>query len=192
MLNWIMNNKEWLFAGAGIILIVEIYKLFMNNLNKKESKVPVDASVQVNTHVSPNINVSPSIHINLKDVDLDPQNNAALKKANGQTSLTATEIGERLANLPPFQKEDALKHYIGLSVDWEMDFSSAKKNGEDLVRVILNNSGKFSFASFSVKLSEYPEIKVMLKAKKIRVQGKINSIDSGATWFELEDVVLTY
>ena len=44
MVQWILNNKEWLFSGLGVSLIIAIVTLFSNYFKskKKDSVVHTD------------------------------------------------------------------------------------------------------------------------------------------------------
>lgn len=38
MINWIMENKEWLFSGLGILIITSIFGVIKFSLNKNKDK----------------------------------------------------------------------------------------------------------------------------------------------------------
>lgn len=46
-MNWVLNNKEWLFSGAGLTIIAAmIYLIFLGiTIKKVKFKIRVDATI---------------------------------------------------------------------------------------------------------------------------------------------------
>jgi len=172
MLKWILNNKEWLFSGVGIFIIAGLYGFLKSKTNFK---------LAAHTNTNANLKADP-------DLNLESEN------LTNPISVTAKYIRKQINLLPPFQQKDAIKHYIGLTIDWEMNFHTAEQNDGDIAHVtlVIDKEGRPDFASCDVKLSQYPELKVMQEGKKIRVKAKIKSINSGLYWFQLKDAILVY
>ncbi len=125
--------------------------------------------------------------------------NSSIKESNkiknglNNINLTRGQIIEEIEKSPPFQQNEILKHYIGLSIDWNMKLSSVDKASNDNIKVTFGDIGSFDgygITTCIVKLSDYPELAIMKRDTKIRIEAKIDSIDYPI--FRLKDVTLVY
>src|SRR6266404_159991 len=101
---------------------------------------------------------------------------------------TPRQIMAELDKVPPLQQEDVGRHYQDIKVDWELVFSYASPRDNGYVLVLLDtaeNSGILGVRC-AVKLSEYRELGVINRGKRMRVTGRIGRVESGV--IDLKDV----
>ncbi len=81
-----------------------------------------------------------------------------------------------LEALPPLLVADLTKHYIGLTVDWLTEYSSARKRTDSLIRVclfLITDSYRPIQVWCEVDLLEYKRFSILKSKAKIRVTGNI-------------------
>ncbi len=55
IINWIITNKEWLFSGLGITIIVFVVKNFLTKKNRSEDKKTLSQSNSQTQNVTVNL-----------------------------------------------------------------------------------------------------------------------------------------
>lgn len=128
----------------------------------------------------------------------DSSQNSSAKKDDLELKMsepTPMQIYEEIDKVPPLQRQDVARRYIGIKVDWELIFSSASLIEKDQAVILFDSApaNKVNLMSVRclVKLSDYQELSIMKSGKKVRVTGTISGI--GLLLFvELKDVKLTY
>ena len=100
---WIVHNKEWLFSGAGLLIVTGVGKL----LRRKTTSAPQTqgltiAPVQTVTQ-SPVINVSPTIHFSPTSVphESKPNNSSLTAPSVAPTNTASEDPRPKLYSLPP-------------------------------------------------------------------------------------------
>jgi hypothetical protein len=204
--NWIIKNKEWLFSGVGVFIIACTLKFIMNRLKQKNPEQSLATKPISNT----NMNLNPSINININsNQNIDTKNDDSKNLINPIENkmvledpvikpefsklITPAYIKKDVKNRPLYQQRDALKHYTGLYVDWMMKLSSVKEEKDGNIRVSLDfDPGILSAVFCTVKISDYPELKIMNEGTKIQVKGKIATIEENLVFYYLEEVKLIY
>jgi hypothetical protein len=96
--------------------------------------------------------------------------------------ITPAGIFAELEKLPPLQREEIAKNYVGINVDWDAEPYSAKrvqKEGSDtkLVDLCFRSTDDKLIWCDKVDISNYPEFKIMKTGTKVRVTGTISRID---------------
>ena len=176
MIDFLVKNKEWLFSGVGVVALGLLFSVLRNRIFRPKSPAP-SAIVQDSYEPPPG---SP--------VYLAPSVPAQVKRTN---TIELTQITAALEKVPPLQKADLIKYYIGLSVQWEALLWSAEKKDDDNVRVVLDFGSKNTKLVYcSVRLSNYRELGVMERGTPITVIGRISELS--ATSASLEDVQLFF
>jgi hypothetical protein len=106
--------------------------------------------------------------------------------------LTPSAIREAIGREPPLQRDSHCERYLGLSVEWRCSFIKADKKGTDLIRVMVEEpeAGFGAFVVFDVKLSDYPEFRVLEQKAIFIVKGVISSVELG--WIELKDAQIAF
>ncbi|MEE9167464.1 MAG: hypothetical protein V3U24_08425 [Candidatus Neomarinimicrobiota bacterium] len=183
MIDWIIENKEWLFSGIGVlpvaVIMPKLITLIRKKLTQPESKA--DLEIQVPSLLSKTRAQDESY----KAQDSQDESKPTILDRN---ELSPGRILEVLENTPPLQHQDIIKHYIGMPVDWDVAFFSARKQKDGMIRLTLSHPEIGGIISCSVRLSEYKEIAVMKKGAKLRVTGTIADISDPC--FDLSDVKL--
>ena len=163
-IKWIIENKDWLFSGAGLSFLGALYFLmrwlFSRKAPKTIQKVPEK-----------------------KVEESKPEDSRSV------TRLDFDKIKNDIKSLPPYQKEEVLEDYIGLRIEFTGPLTSADRKGKDRISFRLDEpSGFLLFVKGEVGENEYPEFKVMREETLVTVQGKIVRLDN--IIMELENVVL--
>jgi hypothetical protein len=161
LLDYILKNKEWIFSGIGVTVIVLLGLVFKYLLRKKD--------------VTNRKNVE-SIQNNSGESDI-----SKIGQAGDMAQEDVYRIIQELEGMPPLHIDDVTKNYIGLNVDWLTEYNSAYKKGGDLIRVFLTlitESNRPINVRCEVKLSEYKQFSILKRNAKVRVIGKIASFDS--------------
>ncbi len=184
-MNYIIENKDWIFSGIGIFIIsVIIYavKFFIKNKSSHESSLPL------NIHSLPKENNNlPNSQVGRK-ID-SPINN----------DLTTLNILDEIKNTPLLQQKDLIKSYIGQNINWETQISSITEIGKNKVTLQLNTHAQitskpkgetYSLIYCNVNLNNYPELRMMKIGANITIEGKIDMIKPPK--FDVSDVKLHY
>ncbi len=183
MIDWIVKNKEWLFSGVGVVIVIAIISQVIILIKKKLFKPESKTTVEVQ---------SPSLLNKTQVQDRSYEAQESQSESNSRwldhRMLSPEQILKIIKETPPFQREDVIKHHIGIAVDWDVTFFSAKKENDDMVRVVLSDPKIAGIISCSIKLSEYREIALIKEGTKLRVTGTIAGIDDPC--FTLSDVNL--
>ncbi|HEV2680248.1 MAG TPA: hypothetical protein VGV14_07100 [Rhodanobacter sp.] len=176
MIDFLVKNKEWLFSGVGVAVLGLIFRALRNRIFPPKS------------HASPAIVQDARQPPPDNFAQLAPSTPARITKTN---TIELTQIIAALEKAPPLQKADVIKHYVGLSVQWETLLWGADKTDDDNVRVVLDfgpNSTKLVYCS--VRLSDYRQLGVMDRGTPITVIGRISEVSALSA--SLEDVQLFF
>jgi hypothetical protein len=168
MINWIVQNKEWLFSGGGITVLTIAYWVFMNRRNASADKgVP---QVIVHVHNETDGPYQPGI----KDEKITSSSIERISR------ISYEAIRKALDSAPPLQQEDVKKHFVGINVEWDAVFKSATKADDEYIDLFLEAPDKHSlnWITCRVRLSEYRELGVLPKNAKIRIHGEIENIET--------------
>lgn len=63
-MNWIIDNKEWIFSGIGVTIMVAIYKIFFS---KKDNSDLISSKISNSSNNSSNSSNTNNININIPD-----------------------------------------------------------------------------------------------------------------------------
>ena len=172
MLRWIADNKEWLFSGVGVAVIVAVVGLLkivrhrrprMATLGDKNLQAVIDAPApSLPTRVVPS------------------------------ASLTPQQIKAAFEDAPFLQQPDIREQFKGLHVRWSATLVDAEKRKDGTVRLILvvGNLLKGPAVLCTVKPEQHPGLGLLRKDHKIDVSGTIALV--GENYVELEQVSITY
>jgi hypothetical protein len=175
ILELINKNKEWLFSGIGIVLIVGLFSFFRKliNLQKKKSvpySEPQKVMKKTGTPSTPTI-------IEPKSALYYPPANIILLE-----SLSPSKILRTIREAPLLQQDEVTKHYIGLKVTWEGELNNAYTIKNDIVRIVLCSSHKGII--FHVNKNDYPGLGLLKEGAMLTVEGIIEGIEG---YFVLKD-----
>ncbi len=166
MVNWLLENKEWLFSGIGLTIIVGISVLIKAVFVKKNSyKDSLGKELAIQTHHNTEIQTYNS------------------EKQSVISDLTPKAIVEAVNSVPPLQRKDLAKHYQGIRVKWSGSVVDIKElGGGHNVLIMLNcngfdpHSAKSIDIVFTVNPSDYKGLSLMDIDQRITVEGDIEEI----------------
>jgi len=153
MIDWIIQNKEWLFSGIGVLLIGLVLKIIFYFRGKaKLLRAAGDSSQRYD---------SDSHEL------IQPTKIARLEN-----------IFEELQKIPPLQLQERTKHYFGIRVKGFGILSSFDKLKEDLVGITLLPKNSVGFIRTAFHPDEYPGIGLVEHGAEIEIEGKITDIEN--------------
>ena len=148
MIKYILDNKEWVFSGIGVLFFSGIF-ILIRYLTLRNRKV---------------------IPSTIKGISEDLKVEAAQNSDISQFDVP--KIMKSLDDIPPLQLEENLKKFTGLNINWTATYSSAYKKEGDHARIRFDLDVK-SFRPVTlwceVKLSDYKKLKLLKKNAKIRI-----------------------
>jgi len=172
MIEYILDNKEWIFSGIGVSVLGLLFLIFKYSFKKGSSS-------------DKNIKSIPSNIPKFETPNLAPTGDIAQEEVY--------KIMQEFESLPPLQLDDVKSHYRGLNVDWMTEYLSAYKKDDDLIRVsleLITKSFRPIFVHCEVNLSEYKQFSILKKKAKIRVIGEIIAFETYS--IELSNVKLAF
>jgi hypothetical protein len=182
-MEYISNNKEWIFSGIGAVVIGVLIAFFQKTIVaffKKKADGQNVIQEQKTGNGSVNIQSGENTNISLSYHTHTPENQPAATQPQLYT-LTPETILDELEKLPPLQVPGAIKHYCGIRVKWQGKVQSVDKVSEHYVRLRLRWGNRLFYHYFiktDVKLADYPELAVVKKETEIEVEGTIKEVDS--------------
>jgi len=169
MFDFIIENKEWLFSGIGVTLLLIIgafvkRKFFGKKSDSKDTKTGHEITVHVHPHHDNGSKKGEDV-IGIERI----------------SPLKFSEIGKRIDKAAPLQKDEIRKSFKGIKVAWDTYLKSASKDEKNIVTLWLSPGCKaidtLCTIRCTVLLDDYPELGILPKGAKIRIQGKITNAD---------------
>lgn len=164
MMDWVINNKEWVFSGAGIPVVLGTLMWVFRYLGQR--KFP--GSVLIKSHIPPTAPQEIPVSVPIAIERISP--------------VTSNEIQTSIESAPPLQKKAVAQRYVGQRIEWDTELSDAKQQ-DSLVRlqlkVVHEPSSEYLFSFFAwcnVKLDDYPELAILPKKTHIRINGTITDV----------------
>ena len=185
MLDYILNNKEWIFSGVGVLSVIVLLLGLVFNYWFRKNGVIYRRDVE---SIRNNIGESeiPKIVVGESEIP-------KIVEVGDMVQEDVYGIIQELERMPPLHLYDVTKKYIGLNVDWLTEYASAYKKDEDLIRVFLyliTKSFRPIYVFCEVNLSEYNQFSILKRNAKVRVIGKIAHFD--CYYIELSNVKLFF
>jgi hypothetical protein len=163
MIKFITENKEWLFSGIGVTILIALLAIAKKFLLKKQ-----------NTEIK-------------RVIDVSPTNSPAKEgehpiiPVERKSTLSFSKISEMIENAPPLQRDDVRKNFVGIKVSWDTYLKNASKSENDIVKLYLApgsiGSDLLYTISCTVSLSDYQELRILPTNAKIRIEGEIKDAD---------------
>jgi hypothetical protein len=178
MIDWILDNKEWLFSGIGITLLGGVVYLIRNLFKRKTNSEP--------------LNDANKKRLDLLTINIQTEESTTREKSIAQ--IKPCEIYEAVHNLPPVQQDIAFNNYVGLRVDWtgELYFAHMDKKDSSIIRLgllIERDKNWSDYIHFEVNSDENRELAITKKGATIRVIGEIENVDPA--WINLTNCIVT-
>jgi hypothetical protein len=172
MIEWLWNNKEWIFSGIGVAVVLALVPAARWLMRRRisQSDLPPGTTLQAVIDSPP----PPPPALLVETSSLDPQ---AIIKA--------------IESAPLLQQGDIEKHYRGMRVEWTGELISAKKRNKGEVTLLILCGSRSSFSPgvmFDIDPAEYPGLGLLRSRDSIRVSGVIRKVEHQI--IELKDVRL--
>lgn len=178
MIDYILANKEWIFSGVGVLIVGSLCGVAYRLLIKRASP-PQHGHVTIVQVANHNHVPAPS--------QVPAQSPSPITRI---TPITMQEIKDAISEAPPLQRADIIKHYEGITIQWETRLFNATANDKNNVRLALDFPTGISLVYCDVRLSDYSELGVLPRGAPISVIGRIKQVD--ATFVTLEDAQLLF
>lgn len=158
MIDFIIENKEWLFSGIGVSILTAVFLLLRSLVLRRKNRL----SYPINQEARQ----SP-----------DSQTTSQEKDTIGySTHPTPKEIANEISKLAPFQQTAAENNYIGLKVRWDVSLSLVHLRDNNQVQLSCEFKGYSRYVEVETNLEDYPEIKIVKRGQIITVYGVIKGI----------------
>lgn len=166
MVDWVINNKEWIFSGVGISVLVApiaVARYFVQR--KSRGSLSIEPRFRVTVPQERQVSVPIAIE------RISP--------------VTPKEIQASIESAPPLQQNVDAGRYIGQRIEWDTEFCDAKQQGSLVrlqLRAVREPSAEYLTPFFvwcSVKLNDYPELAILPKETRIRINGIITNVSVG-------------
>lgn len=172
MFDWIWNNKDWLFSGGGVAIIIFGGRWIIKKIKGRKTPEPSlnGASLQDIIDAPPPQKREPNIIA---------------------TSLSPGKIFKEIKSVPLLMQQDVCKQYEGIQVSWKGSLILAKKIDEEMVQIIIRvTEEKVSTkVSFDVDPKQYAGIGLLREGHEILVEGKINEFWLDMIFLKAENLV---
>jgi hypothetical protein len=166
IIEYLSKNKEWLFSGLGILLLVTIIG-FVGKLigiyDKKGENV-----------------IQPSSKI--QDQKIESPRNSPINS----DKLSPSKIMETIDQAPLLQQSEIVKHYIGLKVTWQGYLIGIVNIGNNNCRISIKDKDFGTYIGFEINSIKHPGLGLLKYGDILKVEGKIKNIDT--LWIYLSDV----
>jgi hypothetical protein len=202
---WLDNNKQWLFDGLGAGIVIAVLGFLASRIFKSsQDSEPTSQKTEVRNKNTNQI----IIQLNAGEAKQEEIIHSAPGETPNEivqvktqapvpltkiTRLTPKGIRQTIESGPLLMKKQIAEQYYGLTVEWLSELTSAKLENGNKVRLMLNileDDKSSDYAACVVSLKNYNELKVMTKGAKIKVIGEIEEID--LLWFNLKNVRLYF
>ncbi len=164
MLEFIKNNKEWLFSGAGISILTALF-LIVRHIFAKKTKSTTSKELQIHEPKRTND-------------EKTSKDNVLPSSSEYSAHPSPGEIAQSISDLPPFQQNTAKENYIGINICWDLTLSLVYSKEEDIVSLMCQSKGYSRYVGVEISLNRYPQIKVIHKDQRLIVYGEIKDIES--------------
>ena len=165
MIKYIIENKEWLFSGVGVVIFGCAFTFFMS-LIKNKKKIITKHPVTESKPIEQLEKIEDSNRISIS------ANSISTLAAKSVSHLTVKEIIDEIHNLPPYQQKSGESRYNGIIVEWSGKLWNVESIGypnknENLVQIEFNphQENLHYRVLMDADLREYPELRVIYKKR---------------------------
>jgi hypothetical protein len=163
MLDFLWDNRSWLFEGLGVVVLVGLSGFLYRRFFMKDQPTPSHVTV---VQVIESSKSSAAAH--------PTQGSIELTRVTRLSPLSFDEILAALKDAPPLQVEAIGERFNGITVQWRTQIYSIEKVSKDTVRLTLHfGPGKPGLIFCEVALNEYKELAYLKKESPVTVQGVV-------------------
>lgn len=181
MLDFLWDNKAWLFEGAGVAVVVGLVTFLYHRVRRKLPGSP--------SHIT----VVQVVEANKQSATASRASESAvqLTKVTRISPLSFQEILEAVKDAPPLQVEAVGERFKGITVQWNAQVFRIEKTTNEKVRLTLHfGPDKPGLIFCEVLLSQYKELGYLKKEAPVTVLGVVErTAESTVT---LEDAQLFF
>lgn len=197
-MQWIDNNKQWLFDGIGAGIVIAVFGFFASRIFKSKNSEPPLRKAEIQNNNTNQI----IVQLNAGETTIQSEKETSDKIVQNKTQipvpltkitrLTPKEIRQATENVPLLMKSNLAEQYHGLAVEWWVELVSVNLEADNMVRLFLDikEDGGDDYAACVVSLDSYKELKIARKGTKIKVTGEIEQVDLPI--FKLKNVRLYF
>jgi hypothetical protein len=95
------------------------------------------------------------------------------KRTSDSLSLLPKTIVKEVDSYPPLQRNQIEDSYKGIKVEWKTKFQEAHLRNDGTTHLMLLDRGSYPWVYCDVRVSDYPELKVIKEGTIIWVSGEI-------------------
>ena len=160
MFQWIVDNKQWLFSGVGVMLL-----LLIGNFLRRRFTRPRTTDMGLGGH---------SLSFVIQGPSTPP-----IALPTTVADIAPDDILKSVEAAPLLQRPDVAHHYRGLRVSWDGSLANARKKSDRSVRLQIS-CGKESSASVFVDVNptDYPGIGLLRERDSLVVSGIVADVSS--------------
>jgi hypothetical protein len=185
-MNWVWENRTWLFSGAGITVLACIVWLVRRFLIAQPKATLDKHGVIASVHASASPNSPVAVGANISQTIIVSGHNEAASKSTVAYLHEPSPINiiDAIQEARPFDKDRIVENYIGLAVRWSITLESVEKSWTDKpgfwhVSGRSGKNGQISLVIFEVDESKYPRLKILPAKHELEVEGIISKITLG-------------
>lgn len=181
MVEWIIENKAWLFSGVGLLLISGIFWLVRTIARKiKEDSVGYQGADDGKSSRG------------CSEISESPTEQEG-KKGDYKLNPSPEEIFEDIESRPPFQRKEIEKYFQDLKVKrWAVTISLVFESHDGKCQIHLRPRSNGKIVSCFVDIHRYPEVKIVDEKTRLWVSGRIKSVDWESGEIALSDASLEF
>lgn len=184
IINWLIENKEWIFQGIGALLIIEVVRRIIKSdrsIDKSQTISQTQTNKQIQTGGDNSINIQAKRDVNIfngrkKFLVTNEIVNRRVSFDNKISEIKPVDIFDKISKSTPYQRENIRKSYEDIEVTWLMELNTISKYDYSYKASFTDSEliGKLVFCD--INLEEHPEFKVLDAGYKVFVSGKIKTV----------------
>ncbi len=195
-MEWLAENKEWLFSGIGATALAGFFAFFSKTKPKKQTTTNTNFTETATSVTGTKINAG-----NITNIIVNNGSNAAAEiknhhstilsgKAKSSLNMSVDDILNDIASRPPFQQDEVQKHYIGTYIDFSGVLRVLHKHNDKEITVSLGLESDYGTkVRFNVDVNDFPTFKFMRQGTPVSVTGRIQGFTI-LNEIKLEDIIL--
>ena len=194
-MDFLANNKEWLFSGIGLLILGAFYKLigFIINKKRKLKNLPLEKPSAANftNTFAESEGDDHKKRVNSFSYIEDTINNAALDSGREYPQKVINSISyiyDTIKNTPLLHQKNIAKEFIGMKFHCKCKFLSADKDDTNNIRVFAHIIGEKEMRGifFNIKQQDLPGIGLIKEGEILEITGNIAKVSE--LGIELENV----
>jgi hypothetical protein len=160
MIEWILNNKEWLFSGAGVAIIILLVGWVVNTVRSRSTK-----SIPADTPAIENIPLTETV---------PPTEVIPFDQRIFLTRPLPKDIRDQIKSAPLVHQVNRAQEFVGLKIQWKTCLRSVYTVEANMLRLMLAGEDEYPpFIYCDVPQDLYPDLLLAHEGTVIWIAGKI-------------------